>query len=244
MGGIAKYPACILRGEGGSGVTAFLLDLAGQDEAVMSDPAAKLSNPARDAATLSIVSIDLSTVPLLNFPSYRIVHRHSWLGDNHLTIFADLKTLAEYWSPRHIVIDATGVGEGLWALLDKSFPGRVIPVKFTSAIKSEMGYRFLAMINTGRITDLHPDPQVEAQYRACQSEVLPGSGKTLRWGVPEGTRDEEGRLIHDDYIMADALATCLDDLDWSFSSPTLIIPLDQLDSYANTDLIRSFDRNY
>ncbi len=287
---------------------AFLLDLAGQDEAVMSDPAAKLANPSRDSAALSIAEVDTSTVATLNYPSYRIIHRVEWTGQNHLTIFGQLKSLAESWLPRYFVVDATGVGEGLWALLDKAFPGKVIPVKFTSTVKSDIGYRFLAMINTGRFkvseqsrqvprevggnatitypsamsptTDafqggrgwasglsvreqslgerassehrqysLHEErihtPQVEAQYRACQSEVLPGPNKTLRWGVPEGTRNSEGALIHDDFVLADALVTQLDDLDWSISSPTLIIDRDPFDPRLdNTDLLNFIDHNY
>jgi len=274
---------------------AFLLDLAGQDEAVMSDPAARLANPSRDSAALSIVEIDTSTVETLNYPSYTIIHRVEWTGQNHLTIFGQLKALAESWLPRYFVVDATGVGEGLWALLDKAFPGKVIPVKFTSIVKSDIGYRFLAMINTGRfkvserqVSITYPDawasglsvseqslgeraippgpacswresehrqyplheerihtPQVEAQYLACQSEVLPGPGKTLRWGVPEGTRNPEGALIHDDFVLADALVTQLDDLDWSLSSPTLIIDRDPYDPrLENTDLLKFIDRNF
>jgi hypothetical protein len=261
----------------GAGVYAFLIDLAGQDEAVMADPAARLANPSRDSATLSVAEIDTSTVPTLSYPTYRILHRVAWTGQNHLTIFGQIKSLAESWRPRYLVVDATGVGEGLWALLDKAFPDKVIPVKFTATVKSEIGYRFLAMINTGRFcvrehqaTITHPDAlasgllnlssidpliskQVEAQYMACQSEVLPGPGKTLRWGVPEGARDPEGALIHDDFVLADSLVTQLDTLDWSLHSPTIIIDRALLDSQHespglsyqdNTDLLNFIDHNY
>ena len=211
----------------------------------MSDPAACLANPSRDSAALSIAEIDTSTVETLNYPSYRIIHRVEWTGQNHLTIFGQLKTLAENWGPRYIVVDATGVGEGLWALLDKAFPNKVIPVKFTATVKSDIGYRFLAMINTGRYHDADPTPQVEAQYLACQSEVLPGPNKALRWGVPDGTRDPEGKLIHDDFILADALVTQLDDLDWSISSPTLFIDRETYEKKNdNTDLLHFIDHNF
>jgi len=49
------------------------------------------------------------------------------------------------------VIDATGVGEGLWSLLDNAFgPLTVLPVKFTSKVKSELGYGLLGIIESGR----------------------------------------------------------------------------------------------
>ena len=82
-----------------------------------------------------------------------VAGRAAWTGANHLTVFGQLKALAESWQPQHIVIDATGVGEGLWSLLDRAFPARVIPVKFTQREKSEIGWRFLSIIETGRFRD-------------------------------------------------------------------------------------------
>lgn len=269
-----------LEGGGCSNTFAFLLDLAGQDEALMADPASGLANPARDSAALTVVEIDRSTLETLQFPTYRVVHRQAWLGQNHLTLFGQLKALVESWRPLHIVMDATGVGEGLWALLDKAFPGVVIPVKFTLALKSEIGYRFLAVVNTGRFRDCSAQmgtsarqgtsaregtsarqgtsaregvqaevlsQRVEAQYRACQSEVLPGPAKTLRWGVPEAARDSDGRLIHDDHLVADSLVVFLDDLDWRLSSPSTIIHRDilrEIDEFERLETLFTFGAAY
>jgi terminase large subunit-like protein len=209
--------------------TSFPFTVNGQPptSALLLDPRAKIDN-SRDSTTLSIVDIDLSTLDLLHAPTYRVVQRHAWTGQNHLTVFGKLKALAEIWRPQHIVIDATGVGEGLWALLDKTFPTRVIPVKFTASTKSEIGYRFLAIIETGRFHDIatadYQRSTVDRQYTACQSEVLIGPQKIMRWGVPDGTRDENGELIHDDFVLADALTAILDQLEWRIRFETFIIP--------------------
>lgn len=219
---------------------AFLLDVAGQDEAAIDissslllDNDLPLANAARDSVALSIVGIDLSTLELLGAPTYRVLKRHAWTGLNHLTVFGRLKALAESWNPGHFVIDATGVGEGLWAMLEREFPGRVTPVKYSAAVKSEIGYRFISIIETGRFRDHSmspqggaPDPHVEAQYRACQAEILPGPAKTLRWYVPDGARDSSGELLHDDYLMADSLVAVLDRMEWYISSPSVIIHRD------------------
>jgi hypothetical protein len=208
---------------------AFLLDVAGQEESSLSSSldvtgGVELeSSSARDAVTLRILEIDLSTLPTLQAPTYRAVHLEQWTGLNHLTVFGKIKALAEIWHPQHIVMDATGVGEGLWAMLDKTFPTRVIPVKFTQTVKSELGYGFLAIINTGRFRDCVPCKETDRQYAACESEVLTGPAKIMRWGVPEGRRDEEGHLIHDDIPVTDSLSTSLDRLTWIISTPTVII---------------------
>jgi hypothetical protein len=205
-------------------VYAFLLDVAGQDEARMTLEEAPLNHPGRDAVSLSIVSLDLSTLESLRAPTYRIVHRRQWVGQNHLAVFGALKALADIWTPLKIVIDATGVGEGLWAMLHGHFPTRVSAVKFSQQEKSEIGWRFLAIIETGRFRDCAPSEAVREQYQKCRSEILPGPAKTLRWGVPEGGRGADGLLLHDDYLLADALTAVLDRMEWSISMPANFIP--------------------
>jgi hypothetical protein len=224
-----------------SGPTAFLLDVAGMDESNTGLAASLLSeglgNPGRDSTTLTIVSIDLSTIPTLTQPTYHVLARYAWTGQNHLAVFGQVKNLAEQWSPQHIVIDATGVGEGLWAMLDRAFPARVKPVKFTSQEKSEIGWRFLSIIETGRFIDPAPTDEVRLQYSRCINEILPGPAKHLRWGVPDGSRSPDGELIHDDYILADSLTAVLDRLEWYVHTEiTVSEGFDPLESIDNCNL--------
>jgi hypothetical protein len=221
------------------GPIAFLLDVAGMDESNTGLAASLLSeglgNPGRDSTTLTIVGIDLSTLPTLTSPTYHVLARHAWTGQNHLSVFGQVKNLAEKWSPQHIVIDATGVGEGLWAMLDRAFPTRVIGVKFTSQEKSEIGWHFLSIIETGRFIDPAPTDEVRLQYSRCISEILPGPSKHLRWGVPDGSRGPDGELIHDDYVLADSLTAVLDRLEWNINTEPFFSsgfdPLERIDSY-------------
>ena len=214
---------------------AFLIDVAGMDENRLNPSQSllnsSLGNPGRDSTTLTILEVDLSTLETLQSPTYRVVARHAWTGENHLSVFGKLKNLADGWSPLHIVIDATGVGEGLWAMLDRAFPSRVVPVKFTSQEKSEIGWRFLSIIETGRFIDPLTaagrdslSNTVREQYTRCICEILPGPSRTLRWGVPNGVRGPQGELVHDDFILADALTAKLDQLEWSLHFATQMIP--------------------
>jgi len=108
-------------------------------------------------------------------------------------------------------------------MLDRAFPCRVIPVKFTQTEKSELGWRFLSIIETGRFRDHCHSDAVRLQYTHCVSEILPGPLKTLRWGVPDGARGPDGELIHDDFLLADSLISKLDQLDWHLSLPSVIL---------------------
>jgi hypothetical protein len=79
------------------------------------------------------------------------------------------------------------------------------------------------------------EDEVRLQYAHCQSEVLPGPGKILRWSVPDGRRGPDGQLIHDDLIMADALIAKLDSLSWSRRFEPFMIPgRDPLEELSRT----------
>ena len=215
-------------------VYAFLVDVAGMDEALLNLDG--MGNPGRDSTTLSIVDIDMSSLGILQAPTYRIVQRQAWQGISHMQIFGQLAAFIAQWHPQHIVIDATGVGEGLWAMLNKSHPTRTHPVKFTQQTKSEIGWGYIAAIETGRVRDCCPTETIRMQYEKCFSEILPGPAKTMRWGVKDGTRDTAGLLVHDDYVLADSLVAELDKLEWSYQFETTII------NYP--DPLEAMDRNF
>ena len=215
-------------------VYAFLIDVGGQDEALLNLDG--MGNPGRDYTRLSIVDVDLSSLATLQAPTYRIVHRVGWQGVSHLKVFGQLAALASVWRPQKFVIDATGVGEGLWAMMDKAYPTRVIPIKFTAQSKSEIGWGYIAAIETGRVRDCCPSDEGREQYEKCQSEILPGPGKLMRWGVKDGTRGADGLLVHDDIVLADSFVAELDKLEWSIQSDTLIVP--------GTDPLLDMDGNF
>ncbi len=140
--------------------------------------------------------------------------------------------------PRYIVVDSTGVGAGLASFLDKYAPGKVIPFLFTAKSKSDLGWKFLAVVETGRYREPIDSKLKSAifwqQLTYCQSEILEGPGHNMRWGVPDGTRDQlTNDLVHDDVLISAALCAVLDDQEWAIVSPPIVIkkvdPLAEID---------------
>ena len=218
---------------------AFLVDVAGQDEATLTGGDNEiLQNPGRDSTALKIVEIDSTSVPLLGKPTYRVMFRKSWTGAKHVTVFGALKALAASWRPLRIVIDATGVGEGLWSLLDNALGEDVVmPVKFTAQVKSDLGYGWLGIIESGRYQEYSPlDLTFRQQLEKCRSEIVPGPSRLMRWGVPDGTRGPDGTQVHDDDLITGALCTVLDKLDWSIGLPSVFVP--------GRDPLQDMDRNF
>jgi len=216
---------------------AFLMDVAGQDEArLLADDDAPLENPGRDALALSIVDVDISNLAEDLAPTYRVIKRLSWVGENHVKVFKQITTLWSLWNPLHMVIDKTGVGEGLYGMMFHKYDEKVIGYHFTAKAKSELGYRYIAIIETGRFKDCEPSATVDLQYQNIEQEILPGPTKTMRWSVPDGTRDNTtGELIHDDFVIADSLTGELDQLEWLIQTESTIIPRDILKEIDNSN---------
>ncbi len=228
---------------------ALLIDLAGEDEALRQGGAiSALANPDRDLTAVTIVELDFSLLgeDLVGKPIYRVVNRQLWQGEKHSTLYARLLHLAERWQAEKIVVDASGVGAGVGSFLRDKLGERVITLQFTSQLKSRLGWGFLAVVDTGRFQDFSPrtDPekwnvnpllgQMAAEqdrlqalfYRqlaGLQAEVSPGPERLLRWSVPEGARDPEGGLLHDDLALSGAMVAVLDEQSWHVSSQSVLI---------------------
>jgi hypothetical protein len=215
---------------------AFLIDVAGEDEAAANGQLslfAGLLNPGRDSTVLTVVAVDADEGLLPAGPLYRVVERQVWTGERHASLYARLRALIELWQPRFVVIDATGVGAGLAGFLSAQFPERVLPFTFSQATKSRLGWSFLALIETGRFKDwrvsgAHDEAwQLLRQMAACEMETLPGPGKLLRWGVPDGRRDgQTGELLHDDLLISAALCCVLDEQKWGEARSAVLPPPD------------------
>jgi hypothetical protein len=215
----------------GESIYAFLVDVAGEDEGQTGEGIG-LENPSRDSTALTIVRLDLSKLndPAIGKPVYRVVWRKLWTGDKHTAIYAELLALAEVWQTRYVVVDATGVGAGLASFLAKPLAGRVIPFEFTQKSKSDLGWAFLSILETGRYKEHAPvSARLNLQeefWRQCeftQLEVLPGPGKVMRWSVPDGTRDpSSGELLHDDLVVSAALCAVIDEQSWGSAESAII----------------------
>jgi hypothetical protein len=206
-------------------VYALTLDVGGAATIQAGSPETG-SSGNHDSSAMLVVEIDLATLsdPMLRAPGYRIVSGRIWEGTSHPLLYGELRALVEHWHARHVVVDATGVGAGLAAFLEKTFPGRVIPFTFSSTTKSQLGWNFLSAIETGRFKLFRAGvnhPLLERLNRElieCRYELGSGAGRSLHWGAPPGS----GK--HDDLLIAAALAVVLDGQPWSALAGATIIP--------------------
>jgi hypothetical protein len=212
---------------------AFLIDVGGEDKDATPD-IESLTSSKHDSTVLTCVLIDLSTIldPVAQGPTYRTIWRRVWTGAAQTTLYAQVRSLAETWQPRRIIIDATGIGAGLTANLERVYGSTtVVPFIFTSKSKSDLAWNFIALIETGRYKEYSPlDATLRQQLQNCQLEIIPGPARLCRWGVPDGSRDAAtGELIHDDLVLSAALAAELDNQTWGVTESEVIQPANPLE---------------
>ncbi len=224
----------LLRGEhlrqttppGGSCI-AFCLDVAGEDAGL--GTSGVLSNPQRDFSALTIIAWHSQPTDWgASQNHYAVLNRQAWQGISQSQLFEQIMALVRLWQPRHLVVDASGVGAGVASFLERALPGKVTAFQFNTASKSRLGWAFLGLIDSGRFKD-HRDesPQQReflAQARACKSSISIGPERTLRWQVPAGTRDERGQEVHDDWLISAALCAVLESQSLQPGQGTTVIP--------------------
>ena len=149
-----------------------------------------------------------------------------WTGTKHTLLCAQLVDLARsVWRAERVVIDATGVGAGLASFLGERLQdrsgGQVIPLDrfvFTQASKSQLGWDWIGLIDTGRYKEYRDAAAVGsvvravteafwAEVRAIEYAVVEGPNKMMRWGALSGRG-------HDDLVMSAALVARLEGADW------------------------------
>ena len=176
------------------------LDLAGEAEAA-EEPGRALRG--RDAAVLTIAEVIFQACDaVINEPRIEVVEHYSWVGRKHPELYRELLHILKHtWRCGSVVVDATGVGEGVASFLRNALGSRIIPFKFTAASKSALGFNLLAAVNSGRLR-LYPGDGTE-DYRELMFELeharsVSRPNRTINFFVDSA----EG---HDDYLISLAL---------------------------------------
>ena len=161
------------------------------------------ANPDKDSTVVTIGEVDYPASDGIDKePHVNIVEHYRWTGANHTELYRQLTDiLGTVWHCRRIVIDATGIGQPVASFLKKALGHRVTPFTFSSASKSELGFRLLAMVNSGRIKMYAGDGSPEYSEFCLQVDMAKRQyrpNRTINFFVDPS----QG---HDDFLMSLAL---------------------------------------
>lgn len=226
--------------------TIATIDIGGQDEAT-TDPVARLAHPGRDYTVAHVFEVVLPAdapaqanapfAPLPYLPQYLAKDVFVDHGSRHFqdvpgrpSLVKRLAAWLELWRIQHIIVDSSGVGEGIADWLAGAFGRhRVTGYGFQAAgKKAALGSVFLSLIETGRFKYWRGEGDGDEAYGgdgwwfwqqvgACTYELPPGGRfeRDLRWRVPANARvstPSGPQPIHDDRLFSAALIALADDL--------------------------------
>ena len=184
---------------------AILVDVAGESEERLEGSLLREEEPRKDSTAVTIVEVLHTEVGL---PRFLVADRYYWTGTPHHQLYGAIVHLAELWNAERVVVDATGIGAGLTSFLRRTLGERVRPYVFTATSKSDLGWRFLGICNSGRFLDHRDDGGPERrqfwrEVEAADYEIVDGPNKRMRWGVADP-------VIHDDLLISAALCAALE----------------------------------
>jgi hypothetical protein len=136
-------------------------------------------------------------------PCIEVVEHYAWQGAPHAELAGILaRLLRDVWGVRRLVVDATGLGEGLASSLAALRGGpEVVRLRLTEALKSRLGYGLLAAVNAGRLGLYGDDGSLEARLvreECVRARATYRPNRTLAFAV-------EAADGHDDFLLSLAL---------------------------------------
>lgn len=187
----------------GPGVFVAGVDLAGEAEGA-EDAALRALKPAQDSTVVTIGRLDFSTGDaVVKTPRIEVVEHYWWTGKHHTALYPQLVDLLKgVWGCKRVVVDATGVGQGVASFLASALgKSVVVPFTFTAQSKSRLGFALLAAINSGRLKMYAADGSEEYREFRLQMERAKSTyraNQTMNFYVDPS----QG---HDDFLMSLAL---------------------------------------
>jgi hypothetical protein len=159
--------------------------------------------PRQDSTVVTIGELDFSVCDdIQKQGGIRVVEHYRWTGEKHAELYPRLvDILKNVWHCRRVVVDATGIGQPVSSFLRKALGSKVSAFTFTSRAKSELGFKLLAAINSGRLKVYSGDGSEEykefwLEMERAKSQYRPSQTMNFYVDPAEG---------HDDFLMSLAL---------------------------------------
>jgi hypothetical protein len=186
------------------------LDIGG---GILGDPSPQ-DERAHDATVLTIARVaEPTSDALIKAPALEIVEQVAFGGVPHDELFSRLAdVLGRVWGVRRVCVDATGLGETLARLLQRSLGADIVrPYKFSAESKSRLGYETIAAVNSGRLRMYAADGSAEyAEFwrQAGQARIAYRPSRQMNFYVDpsDGHADYRGSLALTVEAASDALA--------------------------------------
>lgn len=145
-------------------------------------------------------SIDKARVVVISAPSagekFRLLESHDLSGNDFEAMADFIKDLTRRYNVVHIGVDTTGIGLGVFELIEKFFP-LAMPLHYNPMLKNKLVIKAINVIDHGRFEFDNTNPTVAASFMNIRKKVV---GDQITYAANRtastGHADEAWAIMH------------------------------------------------
>lgn len=132
-------------------------------------------DPSRTRDNASLVAI---APPILAPEKFRLLEKFSWRGLNFKYQVNEIKKLFQRYNVTHIGVDITGIGAGVYELLQEAFPRETMPIHYSVEAKNRLVMKMIDVIEDNRLAFDAEHKDVLMSFMAI-TRTATGSGNAM-----------------------------------------------------------------
>lgn len=129
----------------------------------------------RDNATLVVVA-----PPLFPGEKFRVLEKHFWRGMNFRYQAAEIEKIAKKFRVTYLGIDVSGVGSGVYDLLQPVFKSTITPINYNVESKARLVLKMVDVVESDRIEWDQEDIEIPLAFMSIKRSTTGGGQLTFR----------------------------------------------------------------
>ncbi len=129
----------------------------------------------RDNATLVVVA-----PPLFPGEKFRVLEKHNWRGMNFRHQANEIERIAKQFRVTYLGIDVSGVGAGVYDLLQPVFKSTLTPINYNVESKTRLVLKMVDVVESDRIAWDQEDVEIPLAFMSVKRSTTGGGQMTFR----------------------------------------------------------------
>ena len=129
----------------------------------------------RDNATLVVVA-----PPLFPGEKFRVLEKHFWRGMNFRYQASEIEKIAKKFRVTYLGIDVSGVGSGVYDLLQPVFKSTITPINYNVESKARLVLKMVDVVESDRIEWDQEDIEIPLAFMSIKRSTTGGGQMTFR----------------------------------------------------------------
>ncbi|WP_217517046.1 terminase large subunit domain-containing protein [Vibrio metschnikovii] len=127
----------------------------------------------RDNACLVVIA-----PPVKPTEPFRVLEKHYWRGLNFQHHVAEIKRVFSRYNVTYLGMDTTGIGAGVWDLIEHEYPREARPIHYSNETKTRLVLKMIDVVDSKRLQFCEGESDVATAFMAIK-QVTTNSGHSM-----------------------------------------------------------------